>query len=78
MRSWLEHLEQALQRSVRQGDVRAIKAALGIARRRMKLQRKGGGKRVKPGRETEGFPITIFSEAIKAMEKKDRDENGSS
>jgi len=77
MRWWLEHLERALRRSVRQGDVRAIKVALGIARRRMKLGRSNSAKPATSGQEQEGYPITIFSEAIKAMEKK-RNENKSS
>jgi len=72
MRRWLHYLERAAERRVRQGSPNAIEMALRIARRRMKLQRARGGKATEPDYKADGFPITIFSEAIKQMEKRGR------
>jgi hypothetical protein len=68
MDAWLEYLRRAAERKVKQGDARAIKTALGIARRQMKLRRNRGGKAMS-NREVEGFPITIFNDAIQEIER---------
>ena len=73
MKAWLRHLERGLERSVRQRDVQAIRTALGIAKRRMKLQGTGGTNPVKSDAREEGYPITIFSDAIKEMERRRRE-----
>ncbi len=70
MRRWLRYLERATGRGVRRGSVNAIKLALGIARRQAKLQQARGPKRSAPGHKAGGFPITIFSDAIREMEKR--------
>ena len=70
MRRWLHYLERAAERRVRRGSATAIEMALRIARRWMKLQRTCDGKATNQDRRAEGFPITIFSEAIKEMEKR--------
>ena len=71
MDAWLEYLRRAAERKVRQGDAKALRTALGIARRQMKLRRNQGGKAMSSGEE-EGFPITIFTDAIQEMEKRRR------
>ena len=72
MRRWLHYLERAAERRVRHGSGNAIETALRIARRRMKLQRACEGKATNPDYKAEGYPITIFSQAIKEMEKRRR------
>ena len=72
MRRWLHYLERAAERRVRRGSPNAIEMALRIARRRMKLQRACGEEATNPDHNAEGFPITIFSDAIKEMEKRGR------
>ena len=74
----LECLARVLDRPLRRGSPAAIRAALGIIRRHRKLRRRVAFKGVTMPPQLGKFPIRIFSEAIKAMEKKDRDENGSS
>ncbi len=70
MRRWLHYLERANERSARRGSVNAIKMALEIARRQAKLQKARGMKRVGRGHKASGFPITIFNDAIREMEKR--------
>jgi len=69
MQGLLEYLVRLLQRPLCRGNPAAIRAVLGIAKRQAKLRRLANSESTAPISEA-GFPITIFSAAIKAMEKK--------
>ena len=73
----LEYLFRVLERPLRRGNPGAIRDVLAVARRQAKLHQLAGSRVAAPITKERGFPITIFSEAIKAMEKK-RNENKSS
>ena len=65
----LEYLFRVLERPLRRGNPGAIRAALGIAKRQSKLHQLAASKDTRPTPEALGIPITIFSDAIKAIEK---------
>jgi hypothetical protein len=70
MKEWLGYLGRAAEQKVRQRDPKAIRMALGIAKRQMKLPEKDARKGNTPMQEGDGFPIKIFSEAIREVEKR--------
>ena len=70
MRRWLHYLERATDLAVRRGNLNAIKMALVIARRRMKQEKTREVNGSRWGKKDGGFPITIFADAIKEMERR--------